>query len=457
MSKHYQEMLDALRISVIEIVNANPADRDAKLEKSFQSYSNTMEQQLQKDLLLQVDEADPVSLFGDRIGRLQEVIQAVEQGACPGAEMLSEQSLLLAKSVVEFGGLVLNAAAADFAEPVQDGEQVEEGMGLYKVDSANYGEVLVKSMLPPAAAEMTADPQDTADRLTEFFMEGLAWLGVPVKLAKKGPPAFLKGKGKGNAQAEAEGEDGEDMEADEGDEGDEEAEGAEGEEETMDGEDEGMEGEEGEGEPEGSGDPFDRIGRAASLALLELNAIKGQFGGAEMGGEDGQLGPLEALGQHLALAVVGADALRDALAGGGMDSQEGMAPEEGEMEGAAPMEDAEPEEALKGTKNAGMEKAHTDLQKVADAATARAESAEKQAAQLANQLKKLNEQPGDAKGNTGKGASVISKEADGGAEPDETKEQMAARLAKMSPEKAALELTKMSFRNPISVIESQGR
>ena len=447
MSKHYQEMLDALRISVIEIVNANPADRDAKLEKSFHAFGNTMEQQLQKDILLAVDEADPVSLFGDRIGRLQEVIQAVEQGACPGAEVLSEQSLLLAKSVVEFGGLVLNAAAADFAEPVEDGEQVEEGMGLYKVDSASYGEVLVKSMLPPAAAEMTADPQDTADRLTEFFMEGLAWLGVPVKLAKKGPPAFLKGKGKAQAddgEGEEEGPEGEDGQEEE----DPEEDGAEGEGPEME---EGEGGYEGDGEEQqGSGNPFAVISRAASLALLELNNIKAQMGGGDMQGQDGQLGPLQALGQHLALAIVGADALNQAMGDGGMDGQEGMA-QEGEMEGAAPMAEAEPEEALKNTPNDGLAKA--DLA----AANQRAEAAEQDAKALRAKLdaleKAANAKPGQPKAMTGIGAP-LSKQADNAdGDAGESEDDQVERLAKMSPDQRTAELIKISMRNPMPVTQ----
>lgn len=458
MSKHYEEMLDALRISVIEIVNANPADRDAKLEKSFQACRNTMAEQLARDLPLPIDEADPVSLLGDRLGLLNEAVEAVEKSACPGAHMVSEQALLLAKSVVEYGSLALNAAAADFAVPVEDGEHVEEGMGLYKVASGG-GEILVKSALPEEAAAMTADPDDTNARLKEFFLEGLDWLGVPVKLAKKAPPAFLKGKGKGNAQAEAEDEDGEDMEAAEADEGDEEDEGAEGDEEAMEGGEEGMEGEEGDRQPEGSANPFDVIGRAASLALLELNAIKDQLGGDAMGAEDGQLGPLEALGQHLALAVVGADALKQALNEGDMQGEEGMMPEEGEPEGAAPMEEAEPEEALKGTKNAGLEKAHAiinDMKKAAEVATGRAEAAEAEAAKLREQLSKANAAPADPKVNTGVGARALTKDMDGTADSGgETPDELAKRLEKMPPEQQALELMKMSFRRPIAVTQEQ--
>ncbi len=448
MSKNYQEMLDALRISVIEIVNANPADRDAKLEKSFAAYGSTMEQQLQKDVLLAVDEADPVSLIGDRLGRLHEAVDAVEKGACPGSEMLSDESLLLAKSVLEFGGLMLNAAAADFAEPVEDGERVEEGMGLYKV-AASHGEVLVKSMLPPAAAEMTADPQDTANRLTEFFMEGLEWLGVPVKLAKKAPPAFLKGKGKAQAQAEdGEGEE-EDLEGEEGqEEEDLEEEGAEGEGPEME---EGEEGDEGDGgQQQGPSNPFDVISRAASLALLELNNIKDQMGGGDMQGQDGQLGPLEALGQHLALAIVGADALNQAMGEGGMDGQEGMEPE-GDMEGAAPMEDAEPEEALKNTPNDGLAKA--DL----TAANQRAEAAEKDAKALREKVEALekaaNAKPAEPKAMTGVGVA-LSKQADNASgDSDESMDDMAKRFEKMTPEQRGKELIKMSFRNPMPMAQ----
>ncbi len=451
MSKNYENMLDALRTSVIEIVNANPADRDAKLEKTFASYSAALSKRLNEDMLLPIEEHDPVTVLGDRIGRLNEVVDALEKGLCPGAELLSEQALLLSKSVVEFGGLVLNAAAADFAEPTHPDDEVQEGMGLYKVASHTQGEeILVKSVLPPAAAALTADPADTSARLVEFFMEGLGWLGVPVKLAKRMPAQLARGKGP--AEAEDEGDDA-DADADDAANEDDEQEMSE------DGdpdEEEGMMGDDEEGQPDQpdmqAGNPLERIARAGTLALLELDQLREQIGDNAMTGEDGQMSALDAMGQHLALVITGAQALSAAL-DDGADMPEGADPE-----GAAPMQDAEPEEALKATPNAGLEKSTAAVLAKAVQENAAAQEALQKAKDDAralqakvDELSKYVQAPAAPKASTGVGVQVLSKEGDASGAAPESVEDQAARLAKMTPEAAALELTKMAFQNPVAI------
>jgi hypothetical protein len=449
MSKHYEDMLDALRTSVIEIVNANPADRDAKLEKTFASYQAALSKSLGADLLLPVDEVDPISLMGDRIGRLNEAVQALEKGLVPGAEMLSEQALMLAKSVVEYGSLALNAAAADFAELVQEGDEVEDGMGLYKIASHSQGqEILVKSALPPAAAELTADPEDTGSRLAEFFLEGLDWLGVPVKLAKRMPPQFARGK-KGAEQEEGDDEGQEVPEA-------EDEEGAEEEmpEDAEDGGDEGVMDQAGQGDEGNHSNPFDKIARAATLGLLELDQLRQQLGDDAVTGDGEQLSALDAMGQHLALVATQAQALGMALQGGG----EGEMMEGGEdPEGAAPTQDTVPDEAMKATPNNGLEKGAAAvagvLKQNQDIQEELRKAQEGNAALQAKvaELSKLAAQPSDPKAATGIGAQVLTKEGDSSGQREETAGETADRLAKMAPEQAAHELLKMAFQRPVQI------
>ena len=121
------------------------------------------------------------------------------------------------------------------------------------------------------------------------------------------------------------------------------------------------------------------------------------------------------------------------------------------------MEEAEPEEALKGTKNEGLEKAHAiinDMKKVAEAATERAKTAEAEAAKLREDLRKAAAAPADPKVNTGVGARALTKDMDGDNGADaETEEELAKRFQGMTPEQQAHELMKMSFRRPMPVLQ----
>jgi hypothetical protein len=477
MTKVHEEMLDALRTSVLEIVAANPSDAKARLEKSFDGFAKALGKRLAEDLPVAVGEADPVSLLGDRINRVQEAIEAIEAGAVPGADMVNPESVTLAKGVVEFGGLVLHAMAADFAEEADETTKLAEGEGLYKV-ATDGGEVLVKSALPEHAAVLTADPAETAGRMAEFFLEGLEWLGVDLRqLAKKAPPPFKRKP----AAAEDEGEGAED-------EGDEAEDGEFGEGEGA--EDEGDEAEDGEfGEGEGAedegdeaedgamgGSPLENISRLTALALLEIDALKQQAGGDGMEDPDGGLSALDAIGQHLALACVSADALNGAVSGAedpaamdpaAMDpnaqaaGENAMGADQGDMpsgEGDAAAEPADEKEFEKGVPAGELAKARQiagEILKKAESAEQRAADAEARAAAAEKRIEALTKaegaKPAPPKGSTGVAAALLTKQADTGGEQGETpaeREQRLAKLAVTDPNAAAFELMKAAQRQP---------
>lgn len=461
MTKAYEEMLEALRTSVLEIVAADGSDRDAELKKSFDEFDAALKGRLDEDVPLSIEGTDPVSLMGSRLGLLGEAVDAIEHGLVKGGNTLHEDSLMLAKGVLELGSLMLSACAADFAEPAEEDETLAKGVGLYKVPTT-AGEVLMKSALPEEAALLTADKGDVADKLAEFFFEGLDWLGVD--LSKKAPPWAKKG---------------DDDEADD-DEGGEEDTAAGAEDQDEDDADTDPDESDAPEGGEGEGSPLENISRLSALALLELDNIKQQLG-PDAGGEDpeGGLSALDAIGQHLALAVVSADALSGAVAGAEEDpaamdpNADPSASMQGQEPGAGGQDEApagegddadlpiEDDEAEKNTPAGELAKARKLADKIlakADDATKRAEQAEARAAEAERKLADLQKaegaKPADPKAGTGVGATVMTKVADGGSADGETEAQQRDRLtelAKRDPALAATEMIKAAYRHPIRV------
>ena len=456
MAKAFLEMVDALRTSVSEIINANPDNREEMLKKSFDAFSDHLAKKLDAELPLGPGEADPVSVLADSLAGIERAVDMIENGACLDlpAGAVSDDALTLAKAWCDMGEIVVRTAATDFAAPVEQGEGVEDGLSLVKVASnAAGGEILVKTVLPEASAQLLADPADTAEALALLGFDLLSMAGVaPRALVETGFDALGKSarvnlakrlakKAPFPPQARAE-------EDDEEDDEELDAEGAEGEEdEELDEGEEGGEFEEGEG-AEASDNPLDNLSRLGSMMLVEIENIRAglppeALQGGDQGG--GELSMLDAMGQHAALLTATADALLDAANGEG---DEGYAePQVGE---GPPVEGGEPEPV--GADEFEKSRKTTDLAKAAgpDPATvAEIDALKKQLAEVTSQMTALGKAAAPPKAML---APALSKAAETGGDPGEINVNDLAKQYEHDPEKAALVLTKMALSKPISAL-----
>lgn len=480
MAKAYLEMLDALRTSVSEIVAANAGDRDERLAKNFTQFGEDLRGALLRDLPLAPEEADPVTFVGDIVATASKAVQAIEAGHCArlAKGQVGNGSLALLKAWVALGDLAARAAATDFAQPIEHGENAGEGEQLVKVSSAAAGcDVLVKTVLPETtAANFLADPADIEDGLVGLGIDllGMGGMGptdlvkmacsdlgprARVRLAKRlmkknpFPPPRAKDEDEEEEEARAEAEDEDDDLTDEDVEADDDEETAS---EFGEGDEDGAEGM--------AEDPIENIARAAALGLVELGRLKDQIPPEALQSADpNEIGMLDAIGAHLAMAGNAAEALLaidddpNAMEPGAMDQDQGQQPP-----GYAEEED--PQDRFRKGISAD------DLKKVADEAVARVreesdkriEALETQLAATQEQLAKVAAEPQAPKAmKTGTPAvAVLSKADDNGASvlpQGETEEQFALRLSKLSKEQAAQELIKVAHKvNRIPLPESQG-
>lgn len=451
MAKAFLEMVDALRTSVSEIVNANPENRDELLKKSFDTFGDHLAKKLDTELPLGPGEADPVAILADSLAGVERAVAMIEQGACldlPAGEV-SEQALTLAKAWCDMGEIVVRAAASDFAAPVGEGEAVEEGLSLVKVASAAAGgEVLVKTVLPEATAQLLADPADTSEALALLGFDMLALAGVePRDLVETGFGALGKSARvklvkrlakKSHEDDEDEGED-EDAEDDERDEDEDEAE-----DEADDGEEMADDEEEmAEDDDAPSDNPVENLSRLGSMMLVEIENIRSSLPPEAAQSGSSELTMLDAMGQHAALLTATADALLDASEEGedpaGAEDEEDDSPmPAGQALRKEPEED-EDDEVRKATGTDGLSKA----------ASAEIDALKRQLADVTGQLTALSKAAAPPKAVL---TVAHSKAADTGAMSGDLDAQELAKQFASDPDKAALALTKMALTKPITAL-----
>lgn len=453
MAKAFLEMVDALRTSVSEIITANPENRDELLMKSFDAFGDHLAKKLDTELPLGPGEADPVAILADSLAGVERAVAMIEQGACidlPAGEV-SEGALTLAKAWCDMGEIVVRAAASDFAAPVEDGEAVEDGLSLVKVASAaSGGEVLVKTVLPEATAQLLADPADTSEALALLGFDILALAGVEPRdlvetgfgaLGKSARVKLVKRLAK-NSHEDDEDEDKDEDEDEDEEDGDDERDDAE--DEAEDDGDDGDDGEEMAGdEDEPSDNPVENLSRLGSMMLIEIENIRSSLPPEAARNGSSELTMLDAMGQHAALLTATADALLDASEEGedpaGAEDEEDESPmPAGQALRKEPEED-EDDEVRKATGTDGLSKA----------ASAEIEALKRQLADVTGQLTALSKAAAPPKAVL---TVAHSKAADtGGASGDLDAQELAKQFAS-DPDKAALALTKMALTKPITAL-----